>query len=153
MRPGELVTRWIIDRLDERADAPTVAQPTVAQPPGPQLEEIEERVAGLERRLDDLRRAIEQQARASASSEEASTDDEAAAAQRVALHDEIAAVIAERGPLSASEIATTVRERNRYRAPRSDRPIDAATINSRVSNPHYRHRFVRREGRIGLAGG
>jgi hypothetical protein len=71
--------------------------------------------------------------------------------KRVALHDEIIAVIRERGPLTAAELAAAVKERGRYRAPRSAHPLDAAIVNSRVSNPVYRARFRRNEGRIGLA--
>ncbi len=75
----------------------------------------------------------------------------AAATLRIALHDEIIAAIRERGPLTAAELATAVKERGKYRAPRSAHPIDAAIINSRVSNPVYRARFRRNAGRIGLA--
>ncbi len=75
----------------------------------------------------------------------------AAAQRRVALHDEIIAVIRERGPLTAAELAAAVNERGRYYAPRSAHPLDAAIVNSRVSNPVYRSRFKRNEGRIGLA--
>ena len=70
---------------------------------------------------------------------------------KVALHDEIAAVIAERGPQTAAELAGAIAERGLYRAPRSAKPLDAAAVNARVSNPIYRGRFVRRERRIGLA--
>jgi len=69
----------------------------------------------------------------------------------VPLHDEIIAVIAERGPLRAAEIATAVTERGRYVAPRSGKKLDAAAVNSRVSNPVYRSRFTRSDGRIGLS--
>jgi hypothetical protein len=72
-------------------------------------------------------------------------------APRVALHDEIIAVIEERGPSSAGEIATAIAERGRYTPPRSGKGLDAATVNSRVSNPAYRERFSRQDGRIGLA--
>lgn len=70
---------------------------------------------------------------------------------KVALHEEIATVLAERGPLRARELAEAIAERGRYQAPRSAKPLDAATVNSRVSNPHYRNLFVRRDGRIALA--
>ena len=69
----------------------------------------------------------------------------------VGLHDEIIAVIRERGPSTAAELAIAIRERGRYQAPRSGKPLDAATVNSRVSNPVYRARFRRAEGRISLA--
>ncbi len=75
----------------------------------------------------------------------------APAQKRVALHDEIIAVIRERGPLTAAELAAAVNERGRYYAPRSAHPLDSAIVNSRVSNPVYRSRFKRNEGRIGLA--
>jgi hypothetical protein len=70
---------------------------------------------------------------------------------RVALHDEMIAVLAERGPMSAGELAAAVAERGRYQPPRSGKPLDAAMVSQRVSNPVYRARFTRNEGRIGLA--
>ena len=76
----------------------------------------------------------------------------AAPAERVALHDEMIAVLAERGPLSAADLATAIAERGRYAPPRSGKPIGAATVSQRASNPTYRARFVRADGRIGLAG-
>src|SRR5438309_1128797 len=57
----------------------------------------------------------------------------------------------ERGPSTAAELAIAIRERGRYQPPRSGKPLDAATVNSRVSNPVYRARFRRAEGRISLA--
>lgn len=72
---------------------------------------------------------------------------------RVALHDEMIAVLAERGPMSAAELAAAVAERGRYQPPRSGKPLDAAMVSQRVSNPVYRGRFTRNEGRIGLAEG
>ncbi|HEY8921883.1 MAG TPA: hypothetical protein VIN32_04550, partial [Candidatus Limnocylindria bacterium] len=70
---------------------------------------------------------------------------------KVALHDEITAVIRELGPQTAAELASAIAARGRYQAPRSAKPLDAATVNARVSNPTYRGRFKRREHRIGLA--
>jgi hypothetical protein len=75
----------------------------------------------------------------------------AAPAERVALHDEMIAVLAERGPLPAGELAAAIAERGRYSPPRSGRSLDAAMVSQRASNPTYRSRFQRREGRIGLA--
>jgi len=74
-------------------------------------------------------------------------------AARVALHDEIATIIAERGPQTAAELAAAIVERGNYRPPRSAKPLDAAAVNARVSNPTYRSRFLRRDRRIGLASG
>jgi hypothetical protein len=82
---------------------------------------------------------------------EAASRAPASAGRRVALHDEISAVIAERGPMTAGELATAIVERGRYTAPRSAKPLDAATVSARVSNPIYRPRFVRKKGRISLA--
>jgi hypothetical protein len=73
------------------------------------------------------------------------------AGPRIALHDEMIAVLAERGPMPAAELAAAVAERGRYQPPRSGKPLDAAMISQRVSNPVYRARFTRNEGRIGLA--
>ncbi|MGZ8562207.1 MAG: hypothetical protein ACXWWU_01145 [Candidatus Limnocylindria bacterium] len=70
---------------------------------------------------------------------------------RVALHDEMIAVLSEQGPMSAGELAVAVADRGRYQPPRSGKPLDAAMISQRVSNPVYRARFTRNEGRIGLA--
>ncbi len=71
--------------------------------------------------------------------------------KRVPLHQEILAVIGERGPLTAAELATAITERGVFQPPRSGKAIDAATVNSRVSNPVYRSRFRRDGHRIALA--
>jgi len=183
VRPGELVTRWVEERLDA-ARAGGVAVSPVAP----------DALAALGARVDELFRRFEQMTAqpaeqpVAATSQAAGTLDaplkrgpgrprkvstEAAAAgasqrkvraarrptakrrsgvtPRVALHDEIAAVITERGPQTAAELALAIAERGRYSPPRSAKPLDAATVNARVSNPTYRSRFVRRERRIGLA--
>lgn len=70
---------------------------------------------------------------------------------RVALHDEMIEVLRERGPMTAGELAGAIAERGRYAPPRSGKPLDAAMVSQRVSNPTYRSRFVRQDGRIGLA--
>jgi hypothetical protein len=75
----------------------------------------------------------------------------AAPAGHIALHDEMIAVIRERGPLSAADLAAAVVERGRYAPPRSKKPLDAAMVSQRVSNPTYRPLFTRAGGRIGLA--
>ena len=75
----------------------------------------------------------------------------AAPPERVALHDEMIAVLREHGPMSAAELAGAITERGRYAPPRSGRALDAAMVSQRVSNPTYRSRFTRSEGRIGLA--
>ena len=67
------------------------------------------------------------------------------------LHQEIIAVIAERGPLTAAELAGAITERGVFQPPRSGKALDAATVNSRVSNPVYRARFRRDGHRIALA--
>jgi hypothetical protein len=71
--------------------------------------------------------------------------------KRVPLHEEIIAVIGERGPMTAAELATTITERGVFQPPRSGKALDAATVNSRVSNPVYRARFRRDGHRITLA--
>jgi len=60
-------------------------------------------------------------------------------------------VLTDKGPLPAAEIAAAILERGRYAPPRSGKPLDAATVNARISNPTYRGRFTRSDGRIGLA--
>jgi hypothetical protein len=163
VRPGDLVRQWTEQRLDgERAGAP---QPVGPQPVGPGLLE---QLTALARRVDAL-----ESARASLS-ETASVEPAVAAPaaedaapqpvrqrtaskvtavprERIALHDEMIAVLSERGPMSAADLAGAVAERGRYAPPRSGKPLDAAMISQRVSNPTYRSRFTRSEGRIGLA--
>lgn len=73
------------------------------------------------------------------------------ASPRTPLHEELMVIIAENGPMTAAELATAVVERGRYTAPRSTKPLDAATVNARVSNPVYRSHFQRMDGKIGLA--
>jgi hypothetical protein len=180
VRPGELVTAWVEERLDAARAGTSVA--AAAAPAA--LAELSRRVDELARRLDalaagaptsepgarpddaeaaaDVSPAEQAPARRgpgrprkspAASKAPRATAEADVAASRVPLHEEIAAVIAERGPLTAAELAGAIGERGRYHAPRSARPLDAATINSRVSNPAYRARFTREGGRIGLATG
>ena len=181
IRPGELVTRWVEERLDA---ARAGAAPSALAPDG--LAALAARVEELANRLD--RMAATPEAAVTAAAEAAPVEEapvkrgrgrprkvvaDATAAtttkrpkratgrrakakattavEKVALHDEIAAVIAERGPQTAAELAGAIAERGRYHAPRSAKPLDAAAVNARVSNPIYRSRFVRRERRIGLA--
>jgi len=166
VRPGELVTSWVEERLDEARTGKKPAAATGASPA--QLAELGARVDELARRLDALQAAGSREAPAAESAAPEptpapgrrgrppkTTRSEApaatAAGPRTPLHEEIAEVLRERGPLTAGEIAAAIAERGNYAAPRSSRPLDAATVNSRVSNPAYRDRFVRSEGRIGLA--
>lgn len=74
----------------------------------------------------------------------------AAPTERVALHDEMIAVLREHGPMTAGEVAGAIADRGRYAPPRSGKPLDAAMVSQRVSNPVYRARFTRNAGRIGL---
>jgi hypothetical protein len=171
VRPGELVTHWVEERLDAaRAGgapgAPAAASQGIAQ--------LSARIDELARRLDALAAsaAAAPGAPPSPGAARARPDEppataplprrrgrppkarpaaEAPRARKVALHDEIVAVVSERGPLTAAELATAIVERGRYSPPRSGKPLDAATVNSRVSNPTYRARFTRSGGRIGLA--
>ena len=75
-----------------------------------------------------------------------------ATGKRVPLHVEIMAVIGERGPMTAADLASAITERGIFQPPRSGKALDAATVNSRVSNPVYRARFRRDGHRITLAG-
>jgi hypothetical protein len=179
VRPGELVTIWVTERLDaERRGAPS---PTDL---GPVLESLNDRIEALARRLDALdagggsaaapstetaapRRRGRPPKAVTASTNGTAADGEAppkrgrragAKPKRtrgknpaVPLHEEIVAILAERGPLSAGELATAVTERGIYAPPRSGKPLDATAVSVRVSNPRYRSRFTRNDGKIGLA--
>jgi hypothetical protein len=184
LRPGELVTRWVEERIDSergggRSTAPTPRADVVA--------ELTARLDALTRRVDALaggdaaaQPSIEPESTQPVPTPRAETvepaqpaeapeaelpEAEAAPARRarrsraegngrgpkIALHDEIIAVISERGPMSAADLASAITERGRYTAPRSGKPLDAATVSARVSNPVYRSRFRRENGRIALA--
>jgi hypothetical protein len=158
IRPGELVTRWV----EERLDAARSGAPAPATVDGDAMASLSARVDELARRLDQMAGApsAEPQTEAAAAPPKRGPGRPRKAAgaaatrkarPRVALHDEITAVIRELGPQTAAELASAIAARGRYQAPRSAKPLDAATVNARVSNPTYRGRFVRREHRIGLA--
>lgn len=162
VRPGDLVRQWV----EERIDAARGGAPASGSGLHSLIQSLEARVAALESATTsapDLQAvAIEPEAAAPAPepSAEQATDRparrrrnavSAAPAERVALHDEMIAVLRERGPMTAGELAGAIAERGRYAPPRSGKPLDAAMVSQRVSNPVYRSRFTRNEGRIGLA--
>jgi hypothetical protein len=185
LRPGELVTRWVEERIDSERGGGRAAVPS---PKPDVVAELTARLDALTRRVDALaggegaaQPAIEpestqpappqQRSGSAETAEPVETPEaelpeaEAAPARRarrpraegngrgpkIALHDEIIAVISERGPMSAADLASAITERGRYTAPRSGKPLDAATVSARVSNPVYRSRFRRENGRIALA--
>jgi hypothetical protein len=157
VRPGELVTHWVEERLDAARAGGARPAPAGAS----------QEMAQLSARIDELVRRVDAMAASAAAAPPAAPETAppprrrgrppkarpaaATRARKVALHDEIVAVISERGPLTAAELASAIVERGRYAPPRSGKPLDAATVNSRVSNPTYRARFSRSGGRIGLA--
>ena len=194
LRPGQLVQRWVEERLDAERSGEPVSRPTQAARPDPRIGQLESNLSALTARLDGMAARLQvlegrsstverstPQAEAQVAPSPAAsaprrrgrppkirppiTEGQAAepikrrrrprtsrpAGERMPLHDEIIAVIRERGPLSAAELAQAIKDRGRYQAPRSARPLDAATVNSRVSNPVYRSRFRREAGRINLA--
>jgi hypothetical protein len=177
VRPGELVILWVTERLDaERRGAPSPLDV------GPVLESLNDRIEALTRRVDGLASRDASSATATGTSTTAAPADavmpEPPPARRrgrppksasspavarkakrsrgknpaVPLHEEIAAVLAERGPLSAGELAAAVTARGIYAPPRSGKALDATAVSVRVSNPRYRSRFTRGAGKIGLAG-
>ncbi len=171
VRPGDLVRQWVEERLDASRGAG--AETTAAEPGGESLLKRLEALVARVSLLEDtaaVRRATpepEREPEPVDAAEAAETGGDAEAAEisaeptnqvsatpsgdRVALHDEMIAVIRKRGPLPAGELAVAIIERGRYAAPRSGKALDAKTVSQRVSNPTYRARFVRREGKIALA--
>ena len=173
VRPGDLVRHWVEERIDAARTGGAQAAEGAA-PSGilERLDELAARVAALEGSAGASSKAAAKPTRDEEPAEQPETepaaaepesDEEtsspskasrrvsAAPSERVALHDEMIAVIRERGPMTASELATVISERGRYTPPRSGKSLDAAMVSQRVSNPVYRSRFVRNEGRIGLA--
>jgi hypothetical protein len=162
VRPGDLVRQWVEERID--ASRPGVE----ATPPAQggesllsRLEALTARVAALET-MDGGAAPRAERPEPEPAGTQASVElpksrrkgkkaSAAPSGERVALHDEMIAIIRERGPMRAGDLAAAIVERGRYQVPRSGKPLDAKTVSQRVSNPTYRSRFVRSEGRIGLA--
>ena len=156
VRPGDLVRQWVEERIDASRTGSDVA---LSSPGGESLlsrlealttrvEALESTKAGAAPSSDPVPApaAIEEPRRPGTKRASA-----APSTKRVALHDEMIAIIRERGPMRAGELADAIVERGRYTVPRSGKPLDAKTVSQRVSNPTYRSRFVRNKGRIGLA--
>jgi hypothetical protein len=170
MRPGDLVRQWVEERIDGARGGP--------RPSAPDTDRVLGLIAAIEARLAALEAAAgattappapepaeptepTQDAASTAAKPEAAPTRKPPAKRKrvsaapsgahVALHDEMIAVIRERGPLSAADLAAAVVERGRYAPPRSKKPLDAAMVSQRVSNPTYRKLFTRAGGRIGLA--
>ena len=169
VRPGELVTVWVEERID--AERHGAAAPADL---GPVLEALNERIEALSRRVDALSPATQSAPLAEAAvprrrgrPPKAASAGAAAPAKKKAskrratrrtarrsgfpLHDEIAAIVGERGPMTTADIAAAVVERGRYRPRSGAKPVDGTAVSVRVSNPRYRGRFTRSSGRIGLA--
>ena len=174
VRPGDLVRQWTEERIDAARGG--------ARPDTGGNDRILGLIAALEARLAALEAATgtavtapptepdagsapkaEAPAEAAASGAPAETDGKrparrkrvsaAPSGPKVPLHEEMIAVLHERGPMTAAELAAAVAERGRYAPPRTAKPLDAAMVSQRVSNPTYRSRFTRENGRIGLAEG
>ncbi len=164
MRPGDLVRQWVEERIDAARGGASPAAPASDRVLG-LIAAIEARLAALEaaagattapepvREAEVTQGAPTEPAPAPTSKQPAKRKRASVApsGQHVALHDEMIAVLRERGPLSAADLAAAVVERGRYAPPRSKKPLDAAMVSQRVSNPTYRKLFTRAGGRIGLA--
>ena len=176
VRPGDLVRQWVEERIDAQRAGPgglsledrvEALEERIAALTGAGLQEAEPIAHTEPAASEEVPAPNQEEERPAVGADEAAAAaaalvGEAAPAarrrrvaatpsDRVALHDEMIAVLAERGPLPAGELATAIAERGRYAPPRSGRPLDAAMVSQRASNPTYRSRFQRREGRIGLA--
>jgi hypothetical protein len=165
MRPGDLVRQWVEERIDAARGGASPAAPASDRVLG-LIAAIEARLAALEAaagtttaspapepaRQAESTKDSPEPAPASKPQEPAKRKRASAAqsGEHVALHDEMIAVLRERGPLSAADLAAAVVERERYAPPRSKKPLDAAMVSQRVSNPTYRKLFTRSGGRIGL---
>lgn len=163
VRPGDLVRQWVEERLDASRGGDVVQAAPAGESLISRLDALAARVAALESPTTSAAPGLETAATtatvaeptAGASKRRGGAKRASArpSGQRVALHDEMIAVIRERGPMRAADLAAAIVERGRYAVPRSGKPLDAKTVSQRVSNPTYRSRFVRSEGRIGLAEG
>ena len=71
---------------------------------------------------------------------------------RSSLHTAIVDVLQDHGgPMTAAEIAETIRRQGAYQSPRSEQPITGATVSRRVANPYYRRLFERDGRKLNLA--
>jgi len=162
VRPGDLVLLWVTERLDAERTGAAVPSSLVAELTR-RLDELTARIQALEASRGAQTTAapstvaemvpVEVEGGATAARKRRTKVSAAPAGPRIALHDEMIAVLTDRGsPMTAAELAEAIVERGRYAPPRSGKPLDAAMVSQRVSNPTYRSRFTRNEGRIGLAG-
>ena len=162
VRPGDLVRQWVEERIDaSRPGAEATPPAQGGESLLGRLEALTARVAALETMEAPAAPRVERPAPEAAAVPTTADEpkprgsrkkvSEAPSGERVALHDEMIAIIRERGPMRAGDLAAAIVERGRYHVPRSGKPLDAKTVSQRVSNPTYRSRFVRSEGRIGLA--
>jgi hypothetical protein len=168
MRPGDLVRTWVEERIDLEWRGQTSGGTGAGGGLAARIDELAARVAALESLSNGAASAAPTAPEQPAEAVAAEPVDEGATAPkrrgrprtrtsaapsqpRVPLHEEMIAVITERGPQTAGQIAAAIVERGRYSPPRSGKPLDAAMVSQRVSNPTYRSRFTRRDGRIGLA--
>jgi hypothetical protein len=177
VRPGDLVRQWVEERIDAQRTGPAglsledrvaALEERIEALTGTGAEPAESASRPEPATTEDVAAPQEESEPPTPDADEAAAVAAAAAVEepapaprrrrvtatptdRVALHDEMIAVLAERGPLPAGELAAAIAERGRYTPPRSGRPLDAAMVSQRASNPTYRSRFQRREGRIGLA--
>jgi hypothetical protein len=161
VRPGDLVREWVEERIDAARGGGRAAAAADTDRVLGLIAALEARLAALEAASGATSQMEEPEApRAEPDGEPASEPARAKrrtragaapSGEHVALHDEMIAVLRERGAMSAADLAAAVVERGRYAPPRSKKPLDAAMVSQRVSNPTYRSRFTRNEGRIGLA--
>lgn len=161
LRPGDLVRQWVEERIDSsRAGSNATAPGVAGEGLLSRLEALTARVAALESG-DGTAAATAEAAPSQVTEADTGKAPKARgrskrlaakpSAERVPLHEEMIEIIRERGPLPAADLAAAIVERGRYAVPRSGKPLDAKMVSQRVSNPTYRSRFVRSEGRIGLA--
>ena len=154
LRPGQLAQRWVEERL-ERGDEPAAARTlagVAATPDTRQLDELRARLDEQAERLEELSGRVSALSSRRETAIPEAPRAAAAGPRRPRLHEEIVEVLREAGGvMSAGEIAQAIRERGRYRAPRSNEQVNGAMVSGRVSNPHYRSLFVREGRRIGLA--
>jgi hypothetical protein len=168
VRPGDLVRQWVEERIDAgRGGRPVDASPAAAPANlASELRQLAARVAALEAAAGAKAPKAPKAAAPAAEPTTVAADEPRAdsarpsrrnavsaapTTERVALHDEMIEVLRERGPMTAAELAGAIVERGRYAPPRSGKPLDAAMVSQRVSNPTYRSRFSRADGRIALA--
>lgn len=138
VRPWELVTRWIIERLRDDAMGDDAMGDDRDEMWG-EIDALRDRLATVEQRVGAL-------------SERTPTERPPRKSGQAPLHLAIARVLSEAGrPLSIGQITEAIREQGLFSGPRNGKPPTTSMISSRLAHSAYRAAFRRDGDQVSLA--